>query len=69
MSQDKKEPILVCPQCKEYIIIRKINCGIFRHGVLKKMENKYTHTLQKTCAIIMLERIKYMVVVIHFVLH
>ena len=37
MSEDKKEePILVCPHCKDYIIIRKINCGIFRHGVLKK---------------------------------
>ena len=40
MSEDEKEmkeePILTCPQCKDYIIIRKINCGIFRHGVLKK---------------------------------
>jgi hypothetical protein len=32
----KEEPILTCPQCKDYMIIRKINCGIFRHGVLKK---------------------------------
>jgi len=40
MSEDEKEmkeePILTCPHCKDYIIIRKINCGIFRHGVLKK---------------------------------
>ena len=39
MSEDEKnmkeEPILTCPHCKDYIIIRKINCGIFRHGVLK----------------------------------
>jgi len=28
------EPILECPHCKEFIIIEKINCGIFRHGVL-----------------------------------
>jgi hypothetical protein len=31
-----EEPILICPHCQEYIIIEKINCGIFRHGVLKK---------------------------------
>ena len=31
-----EEPILICPHCKDYIIIQKINCGIFRHGVIKK---------------------------------
>jgi hypothetical protein len=31
-----EEPILTCPQCKEFIIIKKINCGIFRHGTIKK---------------------------------
>jgi len=31
-----EEPILICPHCKDYIIIQKINCGIFRHGVLKE---------------------------------
>lgn len=30
------QPILVCPSCNEHIIIEKINCGIFRHGVLIK---------------------------------
>lgn len=32
----KEEPVLTCPHCKDFIIIRKINCGIFRHGVLIK---------------------------------
>lgn len=27
------EPVLECPHCKEFIIIEKLNCGIFRHGV------------------------------------
>ena len=31
-----EEPVISCPHCKDYIIIRKINCGIFRHGILKK---------------------------------
>ena len=30
------EVIITCPHCSEYIIIEKINCGIFRHGVLIK---------------------------------
>jgi len=30
-----KEPILTCPHCKEFVIIEKINCAIFRHGILK----------------------------------
>jgi hypothetical protein len=25
-----------CPNCNDLIIIKKVNCGIFRHGVLKK---------------------------------
>ena len=30
-----EQPILKCSHCKEYIIIEKINCAIFRHGILK----------------------------------
>lgn len=30
----EKEIIIKCPHCSDYIIIEKINCGIFRHGVL-----------------------------------
>ena len=26
------EVIIICPHCSEYIIIEKLNCGIFRHG-------------------------------------
>lgn len=36
MTDNKKEePILICPHCNEFIIIKQINCGIFRHGTLK----------------------------------
>lgn len=35
MSQ-KKEPILKCPHCEEYII-EKLNCGIFRYGIIIKI--------------------------------
>jgi hypothetical protein len=37
MSEEKKEePILTCPHCKDLVLIKKINCAIFRHGILKK---------------------------------
>ncbi len=28
--------IVICPHCKESVIIEELNCGIFRHGVKKK---------------------------------
>jgi hypothetical protein len=33
---DNVEPILKCPHCHVYILIEKLNCGIFRHAILKK---------------------------------
>ena len=34
-EKENVQPVLECPNCKEYIIIEKLNCGIFRHGVFK----------------------------------
>jgi DNA-directed RNA polymerase subunit RPC12/RpoP len=28
------EFIVVCPHCKQSILIQEINCGIFRHGII-----------------------------------
>ena len=30
------EPIITCPNCNEFIIVEKLNCGIFRHGIVKE---------------------------------
>lgn len=27
--------IIICPHCKEYVIIEQLNCKIFRHGSFK----------------------------------
>ena len=35
IKEKVEEPIVVCPHCKESILIEKLNCGIFRHGVSK----------------------------------
>ena len=46
----KDQPLLVCPHCKEFVIIEKINCGIFRHGVLKKCNNQIApHAPKEVC--------------------
>lgn len=28
--------VIVCPHCKEFVLIEEKNCLIFRHGVLKE---------------------------------
>ena len=32
---NEPEIILECPHCKEFVIIEKLNCHIFRHGSMK----------------------------------
>ena len=35
MCEEKEDNIIVsCPHCNEFILIEKLNCCIFRHGVL-----------------------------------
>ena len=36
-----------CPHCKQFVIIEQINCGIFRHGVLKSNMNQINPHLPK----------------------
>jgi len=39
-----------CPNCQEFIIIEQLNCGIFRHGVLKKSGKQMNpHASKKVC--------------------
>ena len=33
---EENQPIIICPHCNEFIIIEKLNCGIFRHGIFKE---------------------------------
>lgn len=36
MSEEvNNEKIIQCPHCNDYIIMIKLNCGIFRHGIFK----------------------------------
>lgn len=45
-----EQPVLKCPHCSEFIIISKINCGIFRHGTLKSnLKQIDPHSLKELC--------------------
>lgn len=42
--------ITVCEHCGETVIIEKINCGVFRHGVYKNTGKQISpHMGQKKC--------------------
>lgn len=41
---------ITCPYCGEFIIIEQMNCGIFRHGVLKKSGKQINpHASKRVC--------------------
>jgi hypothetical protein len=45
-----EEPVLICPHCNNYIIIEKLNCGIFRHGTLKTNHTQINpHASKEEC--------------------
>jgi hypothetical protein len=50
MSEMKEKPILICPHCNDYIQIAKINCAVFRHGILKHNGKQINpHAPKKIC--------------------
>jgi hypothetical protein len=45
-----EEPVLKCPHCNDFIIIEKLNCGIFRHGILISNGQQINpHETKQTC--------------------
>lgn len=36
MDNTNNNFIITCPNCNESVLIEKLNCGIFRHGIMKK---------------------------------
>lgn len=42
--------VVTCPHCHEYVIIEQINCGIFRHGVVKSTgKSIHPHASKQAC--------------------
>ena len=52
--------IITCPHCNNYIIIEKLNCGIFRHGTYKN-DNKQIdpHASKELCESLIKEDLIY----------
>ena len=45
-----EEPIIICPNCNDYVAIEKINCGIFRHAILKTNNTQINpHASKEEC--------------------
>jgi hypothetical protein len=59
MTSEKKELILVCPHCKEPVIIEEINCGIFRHGIFKNGTHIDPHSSKEQCDLYIREQLIY----------
>ena len=44
------DSVVICPHCFEPILIEKLNCGIFRHGVIKKTGKQMEpHSVKSVC--------------------
>ena len=57
-NKETNEFIITCPHCKEYIMIEKINCGIFRHAIFKENGNQVDPHLPKSnCEILLKENL------------
>jgi len=42
--------IINCPHCQDQVLIEKINCGIFRHGVIKSTGKRVPpHASKERC--------------------
>lgn len=56
----KEEPVLICPHCKEFVIIEKLNCGIFRHGIfIKSGKQMNPHAPKEECDFYIKKKIIY----------
>ena len=52
--------IVVCPNCKIPIVVQKLNCGIFRHGIyIKTGKQRNPHLDQKSCERLLKKNIIY----------
>ena len=55
MSEEQKKEInknivVICPTCKEPVLIEQLNCCIFRHAILKKTNQQIDpHAKKELC--------------------
>ena len=51
MNKNQKSLLIInCPHCNDFIIIEKIACNVFRHGILKSsLKQINPHSPKKIC--------------------
>jgi hypothetical protein len=50
MSANILDIVIICPHCKDPILIEQLNCGIFRHGSYKHNGQQIDpHANKETC--------------------
>ena len=51
INEELNEPLVVfCPHCEEIVLLEKLNCCIFRHGVFKDSEKQMNpHASKEEC--------------------
>lgn len=55
--------VVICPHCKENVLIEQLNCQIFRHGVMKTTgEQIDPHANKEICDNLFTNHLIYMVV-------
>ena len=59
-KKEKEDLIFVCPHCEDPVLIKKINCGIFRHGVIKTTGKQVSpHANRERCDTLIREKLIY----------
>jgi hypothetical protein len=48
--------IVICPHCKENVIIEKLNCSIFRHGVFIRNNKQINPHLSKSACDLLIRK-------------
>ena len=41
--------LVLCPHCLSYMLIEKLNCGIFRHAIFKDGTDVSPHSTKEEC--------------------
>ena len=49
-TKNQLDIVVICPHCKDPILIQELNCGIFRHGIFKQNGQQIDpHLNKETC--------------------
>ena len=54
IDKENQHLIVQCPNCLDFVLIEKLNCCIFRHGILKNNGHQIDpHSSKKKCELLL----------------